>query len=266
LHLTLGGLGEIQGVVKPDDAQARVPPGMMIGIESREGAAQGSDVDAGGHFTFGRVLPGRYEFKLLRKPAGVALRRVRCSGAEGTPDTPLRVGDKQKIRGCELVVGLEDSKTSAEYPSESANSLVEQFKSTTIFWKQFEAAKKIVALHDESVLQDLEPWLSNKDMHLRGNAAFIFASLGDDRGFDVIKAILDDRSERPSGQGTGVCCWSLQRQIAADRYYAAHLFGDLKDARAVPILCRVYAIGRRGCKMQFLADMPSQFSEEIDGL
>jgi HEAT repeat protein len=25
-------------------------------------------------------------------------------------------------------------------------------------------------------------------------------------------------------------------QIASDRYYAAHLFGDLKDSRAVPIL------------------------------
>lgn len=28
------------------------------------------------------------------------------------------------------------------------------------------------------------------------------------------------------------------RQIHADRYYAAHLFGDLKDVRAVPILVR----------------------------
>ena len=108
LHLTLGGLGEIQGLVKPDDAQARVPTGVMIGIASQEGAAQGSDVDAGGHFMFGRVLPGGYEFKLLKKPAGVVLRRVRCGGAEVTPDTPLRVGDRQKITGCELVVGRED--------------------------------------------------------------------------------------------------------------------------------------------------------------
>lgn len=54
-------------------------------------------------------------------------------------------------------------------------------------------AKQIVALHDKSVLQELEPWLSNEDMHLRGNTAFIFASLGDDRGFQVIKAILENR-------------------------------------------------------------------------
>jgi hypothetical protein len=30
---------------------------MMIGIESQEGAAQGRDLDAAGHFMFGRVLP-----------------------------------------------------------------------------------------------------------------------------------------------------------------------------------------------------------------
>src|SRR4029077_19098888 len=82
----------------------------------------------------------------------------------------------------------------AQYRSESASGLVEQFKSATIFWKQFEVAKKIVALHDKRVLHDLEPWLSDEDRHLRGNAAFIFASLGDDRGIQIIKAILEDRS------------------------------------------------------------------------
>jgi HEAT repeat protein len=30
--------------------------------------------------------------------------------------------------------------------------------------------------------------------------------------------------------------WSVSSQIAADRYYAAHVLGDLKDRRAVPIL------------------------------
>jgi len=97
-------------------------------------------------------------------------------------------------------------------------------------------AKKIVALRDKSVLQDLEPSLSDDDRHVRGNAAFVFAGLGDDHGFQVIKAILEDRSNRPSGQGFPGGNWTLQEQIRADRYHAAHLFGDLKDARAVPIL------------------------------
>jgi HEAT repeat protein len=74
-------------------------------------------------------------------------------------------------------------------------------------------------------------------MRRRGNAAFIFASLGDDQGFQVIKAILEDRSSKRAVfeiDSTGRP--SPRQQIRADRYYAVHLFGDLKDARAVPFL------------------------------
>lgn len=121
--------------------------------------------------------------------------------------------------------------------NQSAAELVEQFKSTGVFWKQFEVAKKIVALHDKNVLQALEPWLSHEDMQLRGNAAFIFASLGDDRGFQVIKAILENRSPKRAVSLTDDAGrLSPELQIRQDRYYAAHLFGDLKDVRAVPIL------------------------------
>ncbi len=126
---------------------------------------------------------------------------------------------------------------STQYPSGSASVLVEQFNSTTIFWKQFEVAKNIVALHDKSVLQDLEPWLSNEDMHRRGNAAFIVASLGDDQGFQVIKAILEDRSGRRTVLEMGSTGGpSVREQIREDRYYAVYLFGQLKDSRAVPII------------------------------
>jgi hypothetical protein len=110
---------------------------------------------------------------------------------------------------------------STQYPSGSASVLIELFNSTTIFWKQFEVAKNIVALHDKSVLQDLEPWLSNEDMHRRGNAAFIVASLGDDRGFQVIKAILENRSSRRTVLEMGSTGGpSLREQIREDRYYA----------------------------------------------
>ena len=136
--------------------------------------------------------------------------------------------------------------------SSHSADLIEEFDNTHVFWKQFEVAKKIVALRDTSVLSKLEPWLRSGDRHLRGNAAFVFGSLGDERGFQVITAILDDQGDRPPGQGiSGVecgpfspdmlsgkipVCWSLRQQISADRYYAAHLLGDLKDRRAVPIL------------------------------
>lgn len=125
----------------------------------------------------------------------------------------------------------------AQYPNESAGALVERFENTTVFWRQFEVAKKIVALHDKSVLLHLEPWLRCEDMHLRGNAGFVFASLGDDRGFLVIKAILEDRSTyRAVFVFDDAGHPSPGRQIREDRYYAAHLFGDLRDVRAVPIL------------------------------
>lgn len=115
--------------------------------------------------------------------------------------------------------------------------LVEQFENTTVFWEQFEVAKKIVALHDKNVLLRLEPWLRCEDMRRRGNAAFIFARLGDDRGFQTIVSILDDRSIKRAIEArddTGEP--SPKMQIRDDRYYAAHLLGDLKDKRAVPIL------------------------------
>jgi HEAT repeat protein len=84
-------------------------------------------------------------------------------------------------------------------------------------------------------LKQLESYLIDDDRHVRGNAAFVFASLGDDRGFEVIRDILRDRSDRPRGQSTNGN-WNVVAQIISDRYYAAHLFGDLKDPRAVPIL------------------------------
>ena len=121
--------------------------------------------------------------------------------------------------------------------AQSAGSLVEQFENTTVFWEQFEVAKKIVSLHDKNVLPHLEPWLHCEDMRLRGNAAFVFARLGDDRGFQVIKAILEDRSgKRTVFEINSNGHPDAELQIRADRYYAAHLFGDLKDVRAVPIL------------------------------
>ena len=125
----------------------------------------------------------------------------------------------------------------------SSATLVNKFKNEKVFWKQFLIAKEIVALHDATVLGDLAGWLDHDDRHIRGNVAFIFAGLGDERGFPVITAILDDRSHRPEGQGqtwaSSDGSYHLSQQISADRYYAAHLLGDLKDPRGVPILVRL---------------------------
>ena len=125
--------------------------------------------------------------------------------------------------------------------SETAVRLIQEFQKDRVFWQQGKVAQQLVKLQDRSFLPAVEPYLKDEDRHVRGNAALVFAGLGDDRGFEVIHAILEDRSARPEGQGGSAVCSSGPGncpwlQIKSDRYYAAHLFGDLKDARAVPIL------------------------------
>src|SRR6267154_2403736 len=73
--------------------------------------------------------------------------------------------------------------------AESAAQLVEQFQTHWMFWEQFEIAKKLVGLHDATVLERLKSYLNDDDRHVRGNAGFVFASLGDDHGFEVISSI-----------------------------------------------------------------------------
>ena len=125
----------------------------------------------------------------------------------------------------------------------SVEQLVRQFESETEFTRQFQVAKAIVAANDRTVLPRLEPSLTHKDRCLRGNAAYIFARLGDRRGFDAIVAILGDHSADREVHFVAVnpltgpiVGRSLPMQIRQDRYCAGHLLGELKDPRAIPIL------------------------------
>ncbi len=113
------------------------------------------------------------------------------------------------------------------------SELLKNFERASGSFYQFDCAKALVAAHDVSVLPNLEPWLTHKDRLARGNAAFVFAGLGDPRGFETIVAILNDRSY--SGIEGGYQMGAVLRQ---GRYSAAHLLGDLKDPRAVPILIK----------------------------
>src|SRR5215813_12415697 len=141
------------------------------------------------------------------------------------------------VRFCILAIltlcapGLAEAQT-----EQSVDNLVNEFETTKEFWRQFEVAKKLVTRGDKSALPALESWLSNEDRHARCVAAFVFAGLGNDRGFEVIRAVLNDMSDRPEGQGTSAGKWSLQTQIRSDRYFAVHVLGELEDRRAVPIL------------------------------
>lgn len=119
---------------------------------------------------------------------------------------------------------------------QSVDNLVKEIVTTKVFWQQFVLAEMLVRHGEKSALPALEPLLSNEDRHARCVAAFVFAGLGDDRGLEVIIAVIKDKSDRPQGQGVPTAPWSIQRQITSDRYFAVHVLGDLKDKRAVPIL------------------------------
>ena len=109
---------------------------------------------------------------------------------------------------------------------------------------------KVATLDDVS---SLEPWLAHEDRHVRGNAAYLFAKLGDRRGLATIEGILTDysadRRVRWQGgslifQGNGEEAMAeflrsqaaLDAQISQDRYYAVHLLGELRDPRTVDTL------------------------------
>ena len=127
--------------------------------------------------------------------------------------------------------------TAVGQQGESLPSLVKEFDGSQYFWQQLEVAQKLVALHDPQVFSQFEPLLKNTDRHLRGNAAFVLAGLGDERGLEVIYEILQDRSSpRPEGQGVPAAPWSPAAQIRSDRYYAVRLLGLLKNPRTLPVL------------------------------
>lgn len=150
--------------------------------------------------------------------------RTYCDG-----DPPERIGH---IKAGWLDVIAAD----AERQSLSSRELLDRFKQEPVFWRQFEIGKALAATGDRTVVGEIAPLLTHGDRHLRGNAAFVIGRLGDPRGFQTIAAILADQSTRGPGQGIAGGKWSDTAQIRADRYYAAHLLGDLKDPRGIDLL------------------------------
>jgi hypothetical protein len=152
-------------------------------------------------------------------------------------------------------------------PSSALTQLLADFDRDLIdFEPQLEIAKKIVEQNDHSVLPMLEKWLDHEDRHFRANVAFIFAGFGDTRGFQVLYGIIDDRSDRPLGQGisptrilknTDPEGWWIPEQVLTDRYYAVHLLGVLRDPRAVEVLLSLVADAELGTKVRWaLVEIP----------
>jgi HEAT repeat protein len=150
--------------------------------------------------------------------------RTYCDG-----DPPGRIG---RVREGWLRVIASDT----EMQALSARELLDRFRQEKVFWRQFDIGQALAATNDRGAIAELEAWLTHDDRHLRGNAAFVLGRLGDSRGFQTIAGILADRSARSAGQGIPGGNWTVQAQIRTDRYYAAHLLGDLKDPRGVDLL------------------------------
>jgi len=150
--------------------------------------------------------------------------RTYCDG-----DPPERIAHVKE--GWQRVIAAD-----SEMDALSVSDLLERFKGEQVFWRQFELGQALAAANDRDVIAELQPWLTHDDRHLRGNVAFVLGRLGDPRGLQTIAQILADRSPRSAGQGIPGGNWTLQAQIRADRYYAAHLLGDLRDPRGVGLL------------------------------
>jgi hypothetical protein len=240
LALAFNGGASIEGrVVAAPGSQLTVPEG-LIRVSAEPAPEQLPGVmyqtaltGEGGVFRLS-VPAGRYLFSVRsdRQPMVMATRIV-VDTVEGLPSSSVALAEGS--HRVEISMGPRLPPTPGP-PASSAASLLEQFSRTPTL----NVAEQIVASGDASVLPKLVSYLSHVDRHIRGNAAFAFAGLKDNRGFDTLVAILHDRSDRPPGQGvagvTGDGRYRPEVQIRADRYYAARLLGGTDDQRAVAVL------------------------------
>jgi hypothetical protein len=242
LSFVLGLGASISGRVVPDGSDVPLPAGVRINATPTRGqmAAPGSITATVSGDVFRMTgLSGSYQFTAAAdRPPFLAATRINVDGVTTPAGAGVEFADG--VHDVVVFVAPREAPKPTVEKTLSPGALLEQFKREKVFWQQFAIAEQIVDRHDASVLPSIASWLDHEDRHLRGNAAFIFARLGDPRGFQVITDILADRSDRPEGQGIATASsdgrYRVARQIASDRYYAAHLLGDVREARAVPIL------------------------------
>jgi hypothetical protein len=245
LSLIVGPGASLTGKVVAEPAGAVTTPiGLRVQVnKAHEQFAAGRLIASAvnGDWSFRMTgLSGSYGFSVSsdRPPPMVVATRVVVDGTSypAAAGIALAEGDHDVV----VFVAPRAAPKSTVDNTQTSSALVEQFKNEKVSWKQIDIAKAIAEKHDASVLPPLADWLDHQDRHIRGNVAFIFASLGDPRGLQTIADIFADRSERPEGQGIpsapGDGRYRFERQVAADRYYAAHLLGDLRDPRGLALL------------------------------
>jgi len=244
LALTAGPGASLRGrVVAEPEGAVTAPIGIRVtASQAREQLAAGTAIAAAvnSDWSFKMTgLSGSYGFFASSdRPPMIAATRVVVDGTSHPMGAGIALteGDHDVV----VFIASREAEAPAVDSTQSSTALVDKFKNEEVFWKQMAIGQAIVAMHDASVLPPLADWLGHQDRHIRGNVAFIFGSFGDPRGLQTIASILGDRSERPLGQGIATASgdgrYRFERQVAADRYYAAHLLGDLRDARGVALL------------------------------
>ncbi len=122
--------------------------------------------------------------------------------------------------------------------AQSAEELLNEFKAAEYSFQQAKAGEKLAALNDKSVVPALLALLKSANRAERCNTGFVLARLGQERGLHAILAELQDRQPRRTRWKSCASCKSefSPGQISDDRYYAAHVLGQLGDTRAVPAL------------------------------
>lgn len=125
--------------------------------------------------------------------------------------------------------------------AQSAAELLQEFKTAEYSFQQAKIGEKLANLNDKSVVPALLALLKSNDRAVRCNAGYVLSRLGEERGLLAILAELQDRQPRPTrGESCNGCKTEFSpAQIEQDRYYAAHVLGQLGDARAVPALVEV---------------------------
>ena len=195
LSLVLGAGAEISGRVVPE-AGANVPSPIGLRVSASVTQEQFSamtpvSVRLTEDWSFHMAAPsGFYQFNVSadRAPSVVATRVV-VNGVE-TP-AGARVALTDGHNEAVVFVSLrEPPKPAIDTTPQSSAALVAAFKAEQTSWKQMEIGKAIVERRDASVLTSLVSGLNDDDRHARGNVAFVFAGLGDSRGFQVITDIL----------------------------------------------------------------------------
>src|SRR5688572_10809805 len=119
--------------------------------------------------------------------------------------------------------------------------LLKEFERTP----SLENAHRLAAAGNKEAIPDAVPRLAamikSPDRSVRCNAGLVLARLGDDRGLAAVVAELNDAAPRPApGRTRSDGKPDVSGQVRQDRYYAAHVLGEMRDKRAVPALVATF--------------------------